>query len=90
MGKRSADDPCVKVCKFDSGVCRGCRRTREEVKGWKAMTGEQRRAVILRIGPLPAARAGKLGKLDRKIAKLEARLDELRRKRAEAARPISS
>jgi predicted Fe-S protein YdhL (DUF1289 family) len=82
MGKRSADDPCIKVCKFDAGVCRGCRRTREEVKGWKAMTGEQRGAVILRIG------SAKLRKLDRKIARLEARLDELRRKRAKAARPM--
>ncbi|HEV7370296.1 DUF1289 domain-containing protein [Arenibaculum sp.] len=91
MGKRLHDDPCIKVCKFDQGICRGCLRTRDEVKGWKAMTGEQRTAVVLRIGRPPAeekasrppaGKGKKLKKLDRKIAELEARLDELRRKRA--------
>lgn len=89
MGKRPHDDPCIKVCKFDHGICRGCLRTRAEVKGWKAMTGEQRTAVVLRIGRPPAGDSKKLKKLDRKIAKLEARLDELRRKRAEKARDES-
>jgi uncharacterized protein len=29
--------PCTDVCKLDaqSGRCRGCRRTREEIKAWK-------------------------------------------------------
>lgn len=39
--------PCIKVCTHDSsGICYGCRRTREEVGDWGLYTNEQKQAVI--------------------------------------------
>jgi hypothetical protein len=40
--------PCVDVCAFDgkTGLCVGCLRTLDEVRGWKKMTDHQRHQVI--------------------------------------------
>lgn len=83
-------DPCVKICKFDSaGLCRGCFRTRAEVRGWKRLSDADRRAILARVRPLMDA-AGKGGgkrrrKLDKKIAKLEKKLEALRAERGALA-----
>ncbi len=43
--------PCIKVCKHDnSGICYGCRRTREEVGDWGTYTNEQKQAVLDQLG----------------------------------------
>jgi hypothetical protein len=47
MGK-TADSPCVDVCKIDkdSGLCRGCLRTLKEIAKWQKYSKKERRAVI--------------------------------------------
>jgi len=49
--------PCVKVCVIDSasGLCRGCRRTLDEIARWSGFSPDQKRAVLRQ---LPARRAG--------------------------------
>lgn len=43
-----AKSPCIGVCKIGKkrGLCKGCLRTREEIKGWKRMDKHARRAVL--------------------------------------------
>lgn len=40
--------PCVEVCAFDgkTGLCIGCWRTREEIRGWSKMTDHRRHQVL--------------------------------------------
>jgi uncharacterized protein len=49
--------PCINLCRIDpaSGLCRGCRRTIDEIAAWAAMTDGERRAVValLATRPLP-------------------------------------
>ena len=42
------DTPCIKVCTMDpaTGLCRGCRRTLDEIARW-AMMGAAERAQIM-------------------------------------------
>ena len=42
------ESPCIKICTYDpdSGLCRGCGRTLDEIGGWFSMTDDQRRAVM--------------------------------------------
>ena len=42
--------PCVKVCALDpdSGLCRGCFRTLQEIADWLEMTAEEKRATLAR------------------------------------------
>jgi uncharacterized protein len=42
--------PCVKVCALDpqSGLCRGCFRTLQEIADWLEMTSEEKRATLER------------------------------------------
>ncbi|WP_184004443.1 MULTISPECIES: DUF1289 domain-containing protein [unclassified Paraburkholderia] len=44
----AVNSPCIDVCRFDrkSGLCVGCLRTREEIRGWKTMTDHRRHQVI--------------------------------------------
>lgn len=49
MGKKKkAKDPCIDVCKIDkdSGWCRGCLRTKKEIKHWKDYSKQERRAIL--------------------------------------------
>lgn len=76
--------PCVGRCGIvASGVCGGCLRTRDEIRGWKHMTDAQRDAVNRRVAALAASGkdARKLRKLDRKIRKQEAKLADLQTRR---------
>lgn len=36
--------PCIGTCKIDckTGKCKGCHRTREQLKNWRSMSQEQR------------------------------------------------
>jgi hypothetical protein len=40
--------PCIDVCKIDgnTGMCIGCLRTRDEIRGWKNMTDDLRLEMI--------------------------------------------
>jgi predicted Fe-S protein YdhL (DUF1289 family) len=40
--------PCIDVCTFDgkTGLCIGCFRTRDEIRGWKKMTGHRRHQIL--------------------------------------------
>lgn len=86
-------NPCIKVCRFNSDrVCTGCYRTRDEVKGWKALSKAARAAINDRVRPQMAARpdgraARRVAKLDRKIFKLNEKLARLRAERDDLARP---
>jgi predicted Fe-S protein YdhL (DUF1289 family) len=42
------ESPCVKICTYDpeSGLCRGCGRTLEEIGDWYGMSDAERRAVM--------------------------------------------
>jgi len=55
----SVPSPCIGLCVLDpaTGLCRGCRRTIEEIGGWLAYDEDARRAVLARI----AEREAELG-----------------------------
>lgn len=42
------ESPCIKICTYDpqSGLCRGCGRTLDEIGGWFSMSVAERRAVM--------------------------------------------
>lgn len=42
------ESPCILVCVIDenSGYCRGCGRTRNEIAGWIGMTSQARRDLM--------------------------------------------
>lgn len=46
--RRPIVSPCVSVCVIEpqSGLCRGCKRTLDEISRWVVMTDEQRLAVL--------------------------------------------
>jgi uncharacterized protein len=52
------ESPCIDVCEIDlaTGLCLGCRRTIEEIAGWAAMTGAERRRIMAELSSrkLPA------------------------------------
>ncbi len=49
--------PCINVCVIDadSGYCLGCRRTREEIERWPAMSAQEQRALLERLAARQAA-----------------------------------
>ncbi len=46
--RRPIVSPCIAVCVIDpqSGLCRGCKRTLDEISRWVVMNDEQRLAVL--------------------------------------------
>lgn len=49
MGRlNKPENPCVGVCKIDrdTGWCRGCWRTKTEIKQWKQLSSEARRQLL--------------------------------------------
>ena len=44
----SVASPCVNVCVMDeaSGLCRGCRRTLDEIARWSVMNEAEKRRVV--------------------------------------------
>ena len=42
----SPKDPCISVCKFTDDICIGCGRTKAEIKGWKKLGKDEKRAVL--------------------------------------------
>ncbi len=42
------DSPCIKVCELDhSEVCKGCKRTLEEIAMWIYMSPLEKKQVVL-------------------------------------------
>jgi len=84
-------NPCDGTCRFDAaGECLGCHRTKPEVKGWKRLSDAAKAAINQRLRTRDAATkpgAKRLRKLDKKIAKLEAKLGALRAEREALAGP---
>ena len=42
----SPKDPCIGVCKFTDDTCIGCGRTKREIKAWKKLGKDEKRAVL--------------------------------------------
>lgn len=42
----STKDPCIGVCKFTDDMCIGCGRTKREIKAWKKLDKDEKRAVL--------------------------------------------
>lgn len=42
------ETPCLKICVLEPGsrLCRGCGRTIDEIAGWGAMSGSERRRIM--------------------------------------------
>jgi uncharacterized protein len=49
MKSSQIESPCIGVCQFPGGVCRGCGRTQEEAFEWYEMTDEQKQKIINRL-----------------------------------------
>lgn len=43
--------PCTKVCVMDleTGLCKGCRRTLDEIGRWGSMSDEEREKIMLAL-----------------------------------------
>ncbi|WP_407657387.1 cysteine-rich CWC family protein [Kushneria phosphatilytica] len=41
--------PCIGICNLNSGICRGCFRTLDEITGWKDMAMSDRESVMRQI-----------------------------------------
>ena len=39
-------DPCIGVCKYTDDICLGCGRTKREIKAWKKLDKDEKRAVL--------------------------------------------
>ena len=48
MPRIHVPSPCVNVCQMDpeTGLCRGCRRTLQEIAEWLEMTSEEKLATL--------------------------------------------
>jgi predicted Fe-S protein YdhL (DUF1289 family) len=47
MSKKKAKSPCIDICKMDkaTGFCKGCLRTKQEIKNWKEFSKPERREI---------------------------------------------
>jgi hypothetical protein len=52
--------PCIKICELDPAtqICRGCKRTLDEIARWGIMTADERARVM---AELPGRKALKFG-----------------------------
>ena len=46
--EHAMESPCILVCSIDdkTGYCFGCGRTRDEIAGWIAYSGSERRQIM--------------------------------------------
>lgn len=51
------ESPCIAVCimNTETGLCKGCFRTIDEIAGWPEMNGERKRVVIAEAAARKAA-----------------------------------
>lgn len=59
----SVASPCNKVCVMDpdSGLCRGCQRTLDEIARWGEMSEAEQRAVLEALAARRTAHAHRYG-----------------------------
>jgi predicted Fe-S protein YdhL (DUF1289 family) len=52
--------PCISICEIDpqSGTCRGCWRSREEIARWPFMTAPEQRLLLEKLHARRAAQTG--------------------------------
>ncbi|WP_142848839.1 DUF1289 domain-containing protein [Telmatospirillum sp. J64-1] len=45
------ESPCINICRIDpdTGLCKGCLRSRAEIKAWRDASDDDRRAILARI-----------------------------------------
>jgi predicted Fe-S protein YdhL (DUF1289 family) len=41
--------PCIGLCGLVDGKCGGCKRTLEEIRGWRNYTEKQRKEIIKQL-----------------------------------------
>lgn len=48
----SVESPCVGICSIDgeSGLCRGCCRTLDEIRAWKSASDDEKLAILAAAG----------------------------------------
>ena len=48
---RTVESPCTGVCRIDpdSGWCKGCRRTLDEIADWPMLGPADKRALLIRL-----------------------------------------
>lgn len=53
------ETPCINICVLDadSGLCLGCRRTRDEIAGWLGLSAIERRRIMADLPMRTAGRA---------------------------------
>ncbi|WP_329740691.1 DUF1289 domain-containing protein [Dyella sp. A6] len=45
--------PCIGICRLDSaGLCLGCRRTGDEIAGWRDLSDDERRRWMDEVLPM--------------------------------------
>jgi predicted Fe-S protein YdhL (DUF1289 family) len=49
MKKSPIESPCIGVCQYPNGVCRGCGRTVDDIVNWYDMTDDEKQAVLNRL-----------------------------------------
>jgi predicted Fe-S protein YdhL (DUF1289 family) len=51
MSNNKVKSPCIDICKIDkkTGLCKGCLRTKREIKAWKKLSKTEQRDVIGQI-----------------------------------------
>ena len=42
----STKNPCISICKFTDDICIGCGRSKREIKSWKKLDKDEKRAVL--------------------------------------------
>ena len=45
----SVESPCVHICKIESDVCVGCKRTLDEITDWYKLTDQQKVLILDKI-----------------------------------------
>lgn len=43
------ESPCKKICQVQDNVCIGCHRSLDEIKRWRSMSDQERRAIMQAI-----------------------------------------
>ncbi|MCB2261989.1 MAG: DUF1289 domain-containing protein [Candidatus Thiosymbion ectosymbiont of Robbea hypermnestra] len=51
-GPGEPPSPCIGICKLDppTGLCRGCRRTLDEIARWTSLGTAEKQAVLKQLG----------------------------------------
>lgn len=52
LRKEAVASPCISLCEMapNTGLCRGCLRTLDEIAAWASASDDYKRAVWLEIG----------------------------------------